>query len=435
MLGSPFLTELDSRAAVKGSRDPLGIQQIWARLGRHVVGNLTTVSNSVRDFTTLLLGYYFAEQLSHELGAGTELATFLKWEQMVAYARASINKDFVFRGTERVRKNLSDGSRVTISDDRNHQILGDQKTYGLWGLYTMPSRASGIVDGDPARLTAPALDLITTKYLPVLANGAGPGARRIRDVLRQKSCRVELDGKDHAIVQSIAKVLRPHLTSVERDFYRRHLLHGGPGDETEGLQQQLSELLDDTLLQENFTWSPAAVGEIGNAAKAKGDSWHPLAHRLHRIRTSETVLAPVSVVFSHILGFDNKSSGTIVKRLQEQWGTEVRTINVSEFQELRAEIGSSDSSTGDRWVMIAEALSGGDYGALIELLILQNKTVMAGRGGAPWVEKRDGKLHVSFRDERGSLPKREQLPSLWRFPYFLDSLRSVAAALREDQDG
>jgi hypothetical protein len=435
MLGVPFLTDLDSRAAVKGSRDPLGIQQIWARLGRRVVGNLTTVSNSLRDFTTLLLGYYFAEQLSHELGSGTELTTFLKWEQLVAYSRAAVNKDFAFRGTERVRKNLNEGSRVTISDDRSHQILGDQKTYGLWGLYTMPSRASGLVDGDPARLTAPALDLVTTTYLPVLAVGAGRDARQIRDVLRQKSRRVELEGKDQAVVQAIAKVCRPDLQAVERDFYRRHLLHGGPGDETEGLQRQLSELLDDTLSQENFSWSPAAVGELGNAAKARGEPWHPLAHRLHRIQTSETVLAPVSVAFSHILGFDNKSVGTIVKRLQDQWGTEVRTINVAEFSQLRAEIGGTDSTAGDRWVTTAEALSGGDYGTLIDLLILQNKTVMAARGGAPWVEKRDGKLHVRFRDERGSLPTREQLPSLWRFPYFLDSLRSVAAALQEDQDG
>jgi len=33
MLTMPFLTELDSRAAIKGSRDPLGIQQIWTGLG------------------------------------------------------------------------------------------------------------------------------------------------------------------------------------------------------------------------------------------------------------------------------------------------------------------------------------------------------------------------------------------------------------------
>ncbi len=145
MLTVPFLTDLDSRAAVKGSRDPLGIQQIWTRLGRYVVGNLTTVSNSVRDFTTLLLGYYFAAPLADQLGPGTELGPFLKWEQLAAYARATVNKDFAFRGTERVRKRLSEGSRVTLSDDRGHQILSDQQTYGLWGLYTQPARASGHV--------------------------------------------------------------------------------------------------------------------------------------------------------------------------------------------------------------------------------------------------------------------------------------------------
>lgn len=83
MLRTPFLTDLDSHA-VKGSRDPLGIQQIWTRLGQTVVGNLTTVSNSVRDFTTLLVGYYFTEQLAKDLGVGSELSVFLKWEQLAA---------------------------------------------------------------------------------------------------------------------------------------------------------------------------------------------------------------------------------------------------------------------------------------------------------------------------------------------------------------
>ena len=50
MIAGPFLTDIDPQAAIKGSRDPLGIQPIWTRLGRHVVGNLTTVSSSVRDF-------------------------------------------------------------------------------------------------------------------------------------------------------------------------------------------------------------------------------------------------------------------------------------------------------------------------------------------------------------------------------------------------
>ena len=79
MLTQPFLTDLDSRAAVKGSRDPLGVQAIWTRLGRHVVGNLTTVSTSLRDFTTLLLGYHFAERVAEEGGTEGDLATF-HWE-------------------------------------------------------------------------------------------------------------------------------------------------------------------------------------------------------------------------------------------------------------------------------------------------------------------------------------------------------------------
>ena len=133
MLNTPFLTDLDSRAAVKGSRDPLGIQSLWTRLGRHVAGNLTTVTDSIRDFTTLLLGYYFAERLSDETGPGSEVAVFLRWEQLAAYARAAVNEDMGFRGTRRVCENLnaSKPRRVVISDDRGHQILGNQKIYGL----------------------------------------------------------------------------------------------------------------------------------------------------------------------------------------------------------------------------------------------------------------------------------------------------------------
>src|SRR5436309_12166449 len=103
MISAPFLTDLDSRAALKGSRDPLGIQSIWTRFGRHVVGNLSTVSNSVRDFTITILGYHFAEQVAETAGPGTELETFLKWEQLAAYARYQENHDERFRGVERVR--------------------------------------------------------------------------------------------------------------------------------------------------------------------------------------------------------------------------------------------------------------------------------------------------------------------------------------------
>lgn len=435
MLTIPFLTDLDSRAAVKGSRDPLGIQQIWTRLGRHVVGNLTTVSNSVRDFTVLMLGFYFAEQLAHELGPGSELATFLKWEQLAAYSRATTNKDWVFRGTERVRKNLDDGSYVTLSEERTHQILSDQKTYGIWGLYTMASRASGLVESDATRLKPDALQLVEQLYLPIMAGKTGRNAHRILELLRAKSTKIYVHDKDKLVVQAVGKVLSPHLLSQEREFFRFHLLNGGPQDATEGKQKQLVELLESTLNQKDFAWSPSAIANLVKTSHKKGETWYPLADRLHRIRTSESVLAPVSALFTHLLGLREKTVNSMLTRLKEEWGKGLHTVNLDEFHklrgELRGDVDVDNFATGDRWVSIADALWSGDYKALINLLIEQNKSVMEKRGGAPWIENRDRKFHVRFIEEQGPLPKIDEIASMWRFPYFLDSLRSVAATLKE----
>jgi hypothetical protein len=73
----------------------------------------------------------------------------------------------------------------------------------------------------------------------------------------------------------------------------------------------------------------------------------------------------------------------------------------------------------------------GDYSQLITLLVQQNKSVMHSRGGAAWIEEEKGLLKVRVTEERGHLPRRADLQTLWRFPYFLNSLCSVAAALQE----
>jgi len=433
MLKTPFLTNLDSRAAVKGSRDPLGIQQIWTRLGRHVVGNLTTVSNSVRDFTTLLLGYYFAERLSHDLGPGTELATFLKWEQLSAYSRAEANGDYAFRGTEKVRKNLSEHSRVCLSEDRAHQILGNQKIYGLWGLYTSPARSSALVDGDPSRLTPPATEFVERHYLPALEQGTGKNARRICELLRQKLSRIDVRQAHSDVIACVGKVLQRRLLQREKEFYRFHLLHGGPDDATEGRQQQLAELLVPSLTDKDFKWSPAVVDDLSKSAQSRGDEWHPLAHRLHRIRCSEAVLAPTAALFTHLLGLDGKAVTTVVDRIRAEWGSGVRSVATQDFRELKAELGAGDTATAERWLGIADSLAAGEYREVIRLLIEQNAHVMAARGGAPWIELDSDKLRVRFRDEQGKLPQQATLGLLWRFPYFLDSLRTVSFSLKEKQ--
>lgn len=115
-----FLTDIDSRAAIKGSRDSLGAQAIWTLLGRQVVGGLTTNTTSVRDFVVLLLGYWFVEKLDEAGSREEALPVFIRWEQRASYARF-LAGDTGFRGTTRTRAVLSDGARVTISvtDDRS----------------------------------------------------------------------------------------------------------------------------------------------------------------------------------------------------------------------------------------------------------------------------------------------------------------------------
>ncbi|QDT04228.1 hypothetical protein K227x_26180 [Rubripirellula lacrimiformis] len=431
MLKVPYLTDLDSRAAVKGSRDPLGIQQVWTRMGRHVVGNLTTVSNSVRDFSTLLLGYYFAEQLADELGPGSKLATFLKWEQLAAYSRASVNGDFSFRGTERVKRNLSESNRVTLSDERSHQILANQKIYGLWGLYTMPSRASGLVNGSPTRLTPVAMDFVQTHCLPILTKaGAGKDASRIVTLLKAKSTRFDVKKPDAPVVAA-GQFLKQNIRKAEREFFYEHLVEGGPTDATEGRQRQLASLLADSLSDSSFKWTPATMRHLVKAASSRGDQWQPLATDLERIRITESVLAPSSLLFNYLLGSDGQTIKEIAGAVEKQWGRGLTTIEPGVLDGMHGQWSGGDSSVGDRWVAIGHALSSGRFADVVEQLMQQNASVMTTRGGAAWVEKNRGKLNVRFKDENGKLPDEDKLGELWRFPYFLDSLRSVVRVLRE----
>src|SRR5437773_5073877 len=143
----PFLTDLDERAKVKGSRDPLGLVPIWSRFGREVVGNLTTVSNSVRGFTTLLIGLYFAEEIQEiERGEGqSTLDLFLKFEQLAGYARVRAYGDRGVRGIRRVQTRLAESKRIRITAAQDGQILSNQKVYGLWRLFSMPARASALL--------------------------------------------------------------------------------------------------------------------------------------------------------------------------------------------------------------------------------------------------------------------------------------------------
>jgi hypothetical protein len=130
---------------------------------------------------------------------------FLRWEQLAAYARGEVNGDWAFRGVERVKRNLQDGGRVRLGIDATAQILSNQKTYGLWGLYTVPARSSGLVAGDPTRLTAAGRDLVDRVYLPIFAQGGLRHADAVVARLSKPRSDLDIHAGDRRFVQAVAK--------------------------------------------------------------------------------------------------------------------------------------------------------------------------------------------------------------------------------------
>lgn len=232
-------------------------------------------------------------------------------------------------------------------------------------------------------------------------------------------------------VEAVGRVLKKRLRMPEREFFYEHLVEGGPADTTDGRQRQLASLLEETVDEKSIYWSPATVADLAKRADGRGESWGPLAFYLNRIRITESVLASSSILFDFLLGSDGQTVKSVANAIEQQWGGGIASIDKNSLADLHSEWSGDEASTGDRWVTIGKALSQGSYLDVIEHLVEQNASVMAARGGAAWVEKSRGKLSVRFVDENGRLPSQDELSQLWRFPYFLDSLRSVATSLRE----
>ena len=416
---TPFLTELDSRAQIKGSVDPLGTTPLWVRLGRRVIGNLTTVSNSVRDFKTLLLGFALIEDLHGRAAADEkvdDLGTFLRWEQVAAYTRLYINKDKNFRGTTRVQRRLNDSTVVPISKEGDCQILGAQQTYGLWGLFTVPSRASGLLQDDN-RLTPEAREFVSRRFRRELA----PIWSELLTLIAKDNRRVNLDNW----VRTLKRLSRVWTVSdaTDHEFWHRHLVEGGPHDPTEGRQALLARFLQ--AADDGFELSPAVVRSLTTKARRQDER---LASYLGDIIAAEAVLAPATTLFGFLQHRNGQTVDQTVTAIQEAWPAELKFVDVDHFaslQPLVLQVTGQTSETAD-WSLLSIALRNGRYREVVERLLALNASVMKRRGAAPWIVEEFGLLRVRYRDDPSILPSKSELPGLWRHPYFIDSLRAVA---------
>jgi hypothetical protein len=282
---------------------------------------------------------------------------------------------------------------------------------------------------DPIRLAPSAADLVEHHYLGSLRDAGLVNLDHLLDLLAKDRSELQIEGRHKSMLKAIASILKQSFSKRERAFYRDHLVHGGPEDRSDGLQPQLAQLLEPTLSVPDVRWLDM-MQHMTKEASGMGAEWERLAYRLDRIRTIESVLAPSSHLFSYLLGCDGLSIEKVSGRVEEVWGDRVPRIDPGAFKLLTDELDLALADSGQRWLQLGASLASGRYAEAIELMLQQNSAVMAARGGAAaWAELAEGCVRVRFHDEADKLPAREALKDLWRFPYFIESLRTVASTL------
>lgn len=415
-----FVTEMDPRARVRGSRDGVAAQVVWSALARPLIGNLTTVTSSVHGFTTLLVGVYLAERAGREDPSAPADDVFLMWEQIAGYARHLVHDHRGFFGVRQVARRAAvgagNGGRVSVSPRPEHQILSNQRTDGLLGNYTAPARASGLVTaGFPVRLTDEAASFVEQTYLPQLATGWGRDAGNLVRMLSRGSGWIDV--RPNPRLNAVAAVVDDRLSNAQRRFYHRHLVEGGPHDSTGGRQSRLAQVVGEHLAGE---MSHPLLATLAEDAERRG--WGDVTDLLRKVSACESVLAPATALFKYALGRNGDLIDTVADDVRSQWGDRLETVHA---------IAGAVLPPGP-WRSVAEVLSTGDYGTAMAVLAEHNAAAMSSRGGLPWLEVSDTRrLVVRLPGEAGDLPDRDAVRKLWVYSYFIPSLRAILRSIQQ----
>lgn len=425
----PFFTALDPDARIKGSRDPLGFEQLWTGLGRTVVGNLTTVTRSVRQFSTLLFGFYFADKATEERAEREEffLPVFLRFEQLAAYARyrdPAARSDI--RGIRAVSRNVQENSsRLWLSAKNDWQILSDQKTYGIYGLFRMAAQSSGLLElQDETRLTP-----VARQHVESQLQAARITPTIVKQIVDCISRNTTIALED-SIVKVVAKLLVRELSAGESDFYGTYLVRGAHLTVPLDVQRQLWDCMEAVNSKNSLRWeNEFSMGELRRCiaeARRRGDE--ELAGRLDRVRRAEELLGAAAMLYDFLLRQNNQSLGTVVRQIATGVGGPLTWLNVAD---LKPAFGSA----AERLERLAASLLQGDFAEACRGLIGLNEAVMSERGGSAWIVLKDDKLDVRFLEAGGDLPEPEEIRQPWAHTYFLNALKRVGGCVYHDHFG
>lgn len=406
-----FLSEWDDRARPKGNRDPLGFEMVWSHYGRKVIGNLTTVTGSLENFSVALLGFYWANELNPtSVGTAKERPkrikdTFLRYEQLAGYLRhihkTNTNSEGEsILGSRRIKSRIETG-KITLGPEDEHQILSSQATLGLWGLYYSAMKATKLVKDDDrgltgqgkeiARLIEQKLDSDAGKLKKLLEKNT----KLVVKDLEKKQCKKFFDAiRDH---EACGKLLK-------------NLMMGSNKDE------QLAEVQRELwkVTQRCSEWE---VGPFIKEVKEKTQNGE-LEKRLSDIESVDRLLVSINNLFRYCQRKNGVELSEVIKEISK------KKYNYAKFPESEQLKGAP---YGEKLTAIRSDLFNNNVEQAITKILELNKDVMKDRGGSSWVEIEKNKtLLVRVPDETAELLDQKELQTRWDYSYFLYSYLAVA---------
>lgn len=398
----PFLSLLDDRAKPKGSRDPLGFELVWTHYGRQVIGNLTTITSSLSNFAVALLGFQWANELNANAPADEKQRkvreTFLRYEQLTGYLRYLAN-DKNIMGITRVSKRMDNNSQpISFGTGVEQQILSDQASYGLWGLYSTATAESGLVKGDCR-----------------LPTELGKEIALMFEKSVEKSPMINLLKSDKLLtVEDLQKYAKPFVKALNKKKVRTKLLHVlmGGGD-PHSVQVDLWEITQ-ALAKDG-----AAVDSTSHFISLVKDRSNNqlLTERLTNIEKMERLLVATNNLFHYCRLKDGEPLQSVVDDIGDSYC----------YKHLPENLDLMGVHNGSSLLSINQALRDNDTAKAIAFICDLNKSVMAQRSGAPWVEiEPSRKLRVRVPNEIYSLYSQERLELGWNYEYFISSFLHIS---------
>ena len=384
MLNHYFFSLPDLDFKPTGSRDPLGLQVIWQNVGSQVIPFLSTVSSNIRDFKILCLAHY------HLSNGELDRDTFIRFEQLCAYARHYQNENEAFNGIEKIRKHfrqeLPNRFPIDISEKKVHWILSNQITYGIWGKYNRPFLS---------------MDLnAKMEKIDSLFELSSNEKNLIRKVKRGDFKLNEINVKEHCNFLN--------LNAFDKHFFTKNILQTNNISDKKIACKHQNELFRVFEADENLTQIQDFFVLIKDLQEA--DISQSLYQALEEIKQTERVIAPLNRIFKHL------QTKSIWKKNQDfsDLATYIEAIELDEYEFKNPET-----------TKLQEILKTKDVWKIITGLVKVNTAVSHNRNKNAWLYiEEDNKL--VFNEKNGA-----RKISYWKdkspndFSYFFNTYLSL----------